>query len=475
MIMKKIFLILALAVGFTACSEDWLEVEPSTSMSPDAAFTNIDDAENALNGVYNALWTRDNNATYYGADMFTFGDVKGDDVRAARPGARVAMQYNYTESPEASTWGFWNRPFVGLLNVTTLIERAGQMEDLNQDQQEQLDLILGQAYALRALFHFDLVRIYGKMPENGNPVTDLGVPVIDRIVHPSENVTRNSVEAVYAQIFDDIERAIDMLPANNPSDGTLGGWAAKALGARMYLYYKDYDRALELASDVIDNGPYELYSYEEYASVWSQDNTSESIFEIMFNAQQNSDREGLGYLWDIDGYNDLSLTNSFLTFFTEDSDDVRLQILADDPEQGENTLLRKFPGKNGESPRINNHRVIRLAEVYLIAAEAALLSNNPTLADSLIKELYDVRTNRDNEVSNVDLDRILEERRKELVGEGHRFFDLMRTGNPVVRIGDDHWTSIKVIEPDDFRAIQPVPQTEIDANPEMEQNPNYGG
>jgi len=472
--MKKIFLILALAVGFTACSEDWLEVEPSSSMSPDAAFTNIDDAENALLGVYNALWTRDNNATYYGADMFTFGDVKGDDVRAARPGARVATQYNYTESPEASTWGFWNRPFVGLLNVTTLIERAGQMEDISQADQDKLDQIIGQAYALRALFHFDLVRIYGRMPNNGNPATDLGVPVIDRVVHPTENVTRNTVEEVYTQIFNDIELAIEMLPANNPADGTIGGWAAKALGARMYLYYQDYDRALELAEDVINNGPYTLYSYEEYANVWSQDNTSESIFEIMFNAQQNSDREGLGYLWDITGYNDLSLTNSFLEFFTEDTEDVRLQILADDPEQGENALLMKFPGKNGGSPRINNHRVIRLAEVYLIAAEAALMNNNQEVADNMIKELYDERTNRDNDITDVDLDRILEERRRELVGEGHRFFDLMRTGNPVIRTGDDQWTSLNEITPDNFRVIQPIPQTEIDANPEMEQNPNYG-
>lgn len=470
--MKKHIVIILSIFVFAGCGEDWLELDPSTALTPSMAFQSFDDAEVALRGVYNTFWTRSTGATYYGADIYTFGDVKGDDVRTWEPGKRTGSQYRYIETPESSTSGFWTRPYVGLLNVNAIIDEVDNLPATTPAEIAQKDNIRGQALALRALFHFDLVRIYGRLPENGSP-SDLGVALADRVIAPTENLPRNTVGEIYDLVIQDFSDAIPLLTDVRVTNGTINSWGAKSLLARVYLYTQQYGQAFTLAEDVINNGPYDLLTYDEYAASWGLGYASEGIFEIIFNAQQNSDREGLGYLWDPTGYGAVTLTDSFIELMDQDPDDIRNSIILDDPRDGRRGFLAKYPGKDGQSERINNPRVIRLAEVYLIAAEAALKSGNQTAANNYIKALYDIRTNRDNDVGNVDLDRILLERRKELVGEGHRFFDLMRNGLPVIRTGGDHFALTLELQPTDHRAIQPIPQFEINANPNMQQNPGY--
>lgn len=471
--MKKTILILITVLVFSACSEDWLDVDPSTAMTPDVAFHSLEDAQVALRGVYNALWTRTSNATYYGADIFSYGDVKGDDMRTFGPGLRSEIQYNFTEAEETSTWGLWTRPYVGLSNVNAILEKIDDVEAITDAQIAIRNEIIGQSLALRGLFHFDLVRIYGRMPSNGSPASDLGVTIATKMISPANNPSRNTVAEVYAQIIMDLSNAIPMLSTARKTDGTINAWAAKALLSRVHLYYRNYAQALELAEDVIQNGPYSLLTYDEYVYSWGQEYAAESLFEIPFNAQQNSDREGIGYLLDPTGYGSITLTDSFIELIFEDEDDIRNQIILPDSRDDRMSYLAKYPGKGGESSRINNPRIIRLAEVYLIASEAALKVDNQEKANTYLKQLYDIRTNRDNEVGNVDLDRILLERRKELAGEGHRFFDLMRVSRPIVRLGSDHFSSIIELKPDHWRTIQPIPNIEMNANPNMEQNPGY--
>lgn len=471
--MKKIFSILLVAAIFAACSDDWLEVDPSTSMTPEVAFRSLEDAQVALRGVYNTLWTRTSNATYYGADIYTYGDVKGDDMRTQSSGLRTEQQYNFTEAEEASTWGLWTRPFVGLSNVNAILEKVSEIEAVTEQQKVLKADIEGQSLALRALFHFDLARIFGRMPANGNPETDLAVPLVTRMMSPAYNPARNTVAEVYAQIIRDLYDAIPKLSTQRKTDGTINAWAAKALLCRVQLYYGNYSQALELAEDVIQNGPYSLIAYDEYVDSWATAFSVESLFEIAFNAQQNSDREGLGYLLDPTGYGSVTLTDSFIDMILEDEDDIRTQIVMFDSRDNRRGYLNKYPGLNGASTRINNPKVIRLAEVYLIASEAALATGDQAKADGYLNALYDIRTNRENNLSNVDMERILLERRKELVGEGHRFFDLMRLSKPVMRNGSDHFSSVLELQPDHHRAIQPIPDIEMNANPNMVQNPGY--
>ena len=148
--------------------------------------------------------------------------------------------------------------------------------------------------------------------------------------------------------------------------------------------------------------------------------------------------------------------------------------------------LKKEPGRSDFSTqgvRVNNVPVIRLSEVYLIAAEAAVKLGDSENADFYTNEIYK-RANPDaDDLENVDLDRILEERRMELIGEGHRFFDLMRNNKEVVRytsIDNQGWHMSLVAESRKFdntyfRAILPIPKKEVDANPVLreQQNPGY--
>ncbi len=469
--MKKHFLIILSIFVFATCTEDWLdEVEPSTSLTPDMAFQTLDDAEVALRGVYSWLWTRTNNQTYWGGDIQTYGDVKGDDVRTSEPGKRTASQYRYTETPESSTLGFWRIPYKGLLNANALLENIEDVEVVTEADEEQRDQIKAQAYTLRAVFHHDLARIYGRMPANGDPSTDLAGTLAIEVVPPHENRERSTVQELYEQTIEDLKTAIPMLDDTRLTNGFINKWAAKGLLSRVLLYYEEYEEALEYAEKVINSGIYELLDYEEYEASWQEEFASEGIWEINWNTAQNADREGLGYLWDTRGYQAVRLTESFIDLLGENEDDIRNSIV--DPENG---FLGKYVGPEGELSRLTNIRVVRLAEVYLNAAEAAYKTGNQALADGYITAIYDARTSENNTVENVDLDRILLERRKELVGEGHRFFDLMRNGLPVIREGDDHFTLTMELQPDDHRAIQPIPQVEINANPNMVQNPGYGG
>lgn len=467
---KHIFIIISIFI-FASCNEEWLELEPSTSLTPSTAFQSFEDAEVALRGVYNNFW---NSGSYYGADMFTYGDVKGDDVRTYEPAKRTGSQYRYIETPESSSSGFWSRPYIALLNTNAIIAEIDNLPVVTDEDQATKDNLKGQALALRALLHFDLVRIYGRMPANGNPASDLGVALANRVIAPSENLPRNTVAEIYQQVIQDFTDAIPLLTNQKVTDGTINSWAAKALLSRVYLYNEQPGLALPLAEDVINNGPYSLLAYDEYAASWGQGFANEGIFEIVFNAQTNADREGIGYLWEPSGYGALTLTDNFIALMDEDPDDIRNSIILEDSRDGRRGFVAKYPGKDGQSERINNPRIIRLAEVYLIAAEAALKADNQNAANNYIKALYDIRTNRDNNVGNVDLDRILLERRKELVGEGHRFFDLMRNSLPVIRTGDDHFALTMELQPTDHRAIQPIPQFEMNANDNMIQNSGYG-
>ena len=143
--------------------------------------------------------------------------------------------------------------------------------------------------------------------------------------------------------------------------------------------------------------------------------------------------------------------------------------------------LTKFPGKTGD-PRDNNLCIVRLSEIYLNAAEAGLKIGGEQATKGM-EYLNDVITNRTtntamkvNAAADFTLERILKERRKELVGEGLAVYDYTRNKLPVERKGSWHLTSLETsnaytIQPNDSRLAIPIPQTEIDANPNLVQNP----
>ena len=219
------------------------------------------------------------------------------------------------------------------------------------------------------------------------------------------------------------------------------------------------------------------------------------IFELVNKSEDDwTDREGIAYLMNEDGYADFIATKSFLALMEEDPDDIRNNILI--PAQSDEDLMKefgnakifvnKFPAdpSSGEM-RLNSLPIMRLSEVYLIAAEAAAKMSNGSKAAAYLNKIV-LRANPTATAiteSEATVERIMLENRKEFVGEGHRFFDAMRNNETIVRYTNDidkgfHYSLINESARFDrtyFRSLLPIPADEVNVNPNLkaEQNPGY--
>ncbi len=292
------------------------------------------------------------------------------------------------------------------------------------------------------------------------------------------------------------------LPETNEV-GYVNLWAAKALQVRVYMTKGEWSKALLVAEDIIKDSPYRLWSPSEYVSAWNKNDANHSkeiMFEISINNTTDwTDREGIAYLYAdkngvSPGYGDVIVSKNFSDMLISDPSDIRNDILLaavkniNDPAEkvyfdGRKVYINKMPAVNGDV-RYSNVPLLRLSEVYLSAAEAAFQAGDLNKAASLLNEIISNRTtDADKQVtgSNVTLDRIYIERRKELVGEGQRYFDVMRRGETVTRytsVNNRDWHDVlnedaRTFNRDSKKALPLIPVGEINANPNMEQNPAY--
>lgn len=490
----KILLIAIAAMTVVSCS-DYLDTKQYTAVSTDDAITNYKGAVAASVGMYDGLQGASDRTTYYAARMIYYGDVRGDDMQAQDQGKRTStcyeMRYSVNDAPV-----IWGTPYSVNRRANNLIKAIDEGKVTDASAQEIGDLY-SQALVVRALVHFDLVRVYGS-PYTADNGASLGIPVITEPIEPSATPSRNTVAAVYDQVIKDLTDAISSNTlSTSPELGTINVWAAKALLCRVYLYKGDNQAALTLATDIIENSPYELWPNAEYGNVWSQEGTSEVIFEIVNTDTSDwGDREGIGYLMSEDGYSDMIVTQAFSDLLDEDPADVRHSIVSASHSDAMKNLYgtakvwcNKFRGKTGSQVPIANIPILRLSEVYLNGAEAAvkLGGTNMKVAADYVKAIAqraNPTTTESITESNISLDRVLKERRKELVGEGHRFFDAMRNNLTITRYtseasrGRHYILSVPESRQFDrtyFRAILPIPVAEINANPEikLQQNPKY--
>lgn len=495
--MRNLYHILALSTALTmlsSCVNNWLDTTPSISVPSNTAISNYNDATAALAGMYDGLQGNSNYTQYYAARMFYYGDVRGDDMQAREQGMRTSscyeMRYTVDDAPN-----MWNVQYNVIRRANNLIQALnnGQITDASA---QEIGNYEAQALAVRALVHFDLVKVYG-MPYSADNGASMGVPIVTSILEGTATPGRNTVKEVYEQIVTDLTDAINSgHMSQKQTPGYFNVWAAKALLCRVYLYMNENQKALEIAQDIIANSPYELWSNTQYAAAWNKDNsahTNELIFEIInFNSDDWADREGIAYLYNEDGYADAICTKSFVDMVSEDPNDVRLDIIL--PAQydekliakyGENKVfINKFPARQSDGEmRENNLPILRLSEVYLNAAEAAAKLNDKANTIKYLEPIVN-RANADKHITEAEatLSRVLIERRKELVGEGQRFFDAMRNNETVVRYKNEtskgwHYSLNKesqVFDRSYFRILLPIPVSETNVNTTLKQQQNPG-
>jgi hypothetical protein len=487
--MKKalLYTILGLSLLGASCSDSFLDEDPSNKLGVEGSIKTVIQAQYAIDGVYDQL-TLDE---YWGNNYISNFDVMADDMRASESG-RLDSYYRYTFYTESSDNSMWTYPYRAMKNAVSLLDVIDDVEAEGDDAIAGKNDIKGQALALRALIHFDLVRTFGKPYTHGDAATALGVPIVKTKVNFDEKLARNTVEDVYTQVIKDLKDAIGLL-STDANTGRINNAAAQALLAKVYLYKGDMGNALTYAKAVIENSGLALMPRKDYVAEWGNAKMSEALFELVNSSEDNPGLESVGYLSDPEGYGQFVATDPFIAKLIAAPYDIRSQMLAEDelstetkPRMGR---VMKYPGNSGPSYS-SNIRIIRLSEVYLIAAEAALGTDKAaasTYLNAVIERayptenvladdgtvLFDVANIPTVTAANIDLARILEERSLELVAEGHRFHDLVRNKITIKR-GDDYWgNSYKDIEMTDHKIIQPIPRIELDANAKMKQNPDY--
>lgn len=487
--MKKIFSLGAIlcllgAQFMTSCS-DFLEEPPQGNLTQEDFPSTESEALLATNAAYSTLrnW-------FYHSGGYPILDVMSDDAyKGSNPNDQESNvgpydNFQMTASQDGlDRW--WSSLYEGIRYTNVVIEKV---PGISMDAAKQANY-LAQAKFLRALYYFDLVRAWG------------GVPLVT-VSAPPLREPRATADEVYALIIDDLTFAIANLPnqneleANDVGRATKG--AANALMAKVYLFRQDFAKAEQFALDVIQSNNYALDpDFGHTFSIFGQFN-SESIFEIGAIGKEGSDNGGNQYGnnqgvrgtpnkgW---GFNrpSIDLQNSFepndprkdqtIIFLGETLDGVLIQgdgntpdITYSDPPT--NSIIKEIecynqkvwvPGTSTLEGWGHNRRLIRYADVLLIAAEALNENNKP--ADALVY-LNKVRERARQGIAGVlpdvtEMDKMLlreliwKERRAELAMEGHRFWDLVRTGRAEAVLGPLGFIK-------DKNELLPIPQSEID-------------
>lgn len=463
----------------SSCGEDFLDIQPQDSISNSQFLQTLDDFEAAIVGGYSQMSLAD----WYGRYFLLIPDIMGEDIKAnasANRGAAWALFLGAPTTTQNENREFWQEIYQAI-NLTNSI--------INSDftpiasQQAALNQVVGEAYAIRALAHFDLVRLFAQTYSFTADASHIGVPIVTEFDVDSRP-TRNTVAEVYAQVIADFQQAITLMTIGG-SNTTFTREAAQALLARVYLYMGDYNNAETLATDVINSGNYTLVDSANYADQFLVGDSPEAILEIAMTATDNRGSDHIGGMYKETGYGDYlpaqdlfnlldSLTDVRGTLFLRDSNlDGGIYAGVD----GFGRRVNKWPSA-GSAIATDNVSVIRLSEVHLIRAEARMRKGTPdeagALADlNLIRERSAPSVTFGALAGTALLDEIMLERRRELFAEGHRIFDIARTGSDLIRTDCPAPGSCTRTYPED-RFILAIPQVELDSNPNMVQNASYG-
>ena len=504
-VLKSIYKVMGcaiLAASLSSCVNDWLDVAPSDGTDADAALTSSSDLAAARTGMYAALKGNSNLVDYYGQQFFVYGDVHaGDDYQYNNIGGsnRASFYYdmNYqTASEFTSSNVAWKSPYIVIGRANRIIAAAegGALSDA-AEAKATIDQYAAEAKVLRALAHFDLVRIYGK-PYTEDQGASLGVPLVTGVLESNAKPARSTVAEVYTQVVKDLTEAISSNAlATETEPGYVSVLGAKAILSRVYLNMGDYANALSVAEDIINYPGAALWTRDQYLKAWDASTPNESEFLFRLNvagSTDNNDLNGIGNLQQRDGYKEMVATKKFVDMLTSDPKDVRNDMFLPATAAKEvaiygtnKVFLNKLRGQGGNLRTVTIVPIIRLSEVYLTAAECAFRNNDKTKAVEYLNDLVKNRTTTEASLATVDnitLERILIERRKELIGEGQRYFDALRNNETITRYtseADKGWHKILSKEAQSFnrdfyKAIAAIPQAEINANPNIKQNTGYG-
>ena len=481
--MKNIYrylLIFTASALVVSCGES--DLEPTLALDKDLS-SGINTAAD-LGFVLNSAYDRMSETGYYGRNQIIMGDVRTDNAYANLNSGRFSDSDMDYSSTGAGPWSTIYR-VIAITNIVIGADTSSLTGSAGQIAHTQ-----GQAYALRALAHFDLLQDYGQHFITGQGgAASLGVPYVKTYKDPANlEPARATVASNIGDIAADLTTAIGMMDDSfNISTSYMTKAGAYAILARAALYAGSVDPSLYATADsaakwVIANSGASPVSAAGFIGSFATDNASNSIFELAFSGTDSRGINGIANILRGPTYGDVRvlvrggslISPDLVDIFAGDYDtDVRIAPEMIGVAQGYPTMLGKFPTMNGS----DNVTLFRVEEMHLIAAETSLRAGNSADALSYLNNIPAIRGLGADYYASATLENILLERRKEFCFEGLRFHDLSRMGMvmPLIdafkQMNDDKTGTPPAFG--SYRYAYPISLSERNANPNMVQNYGY--
>ena len=524
-------LVSLLALVTSSCKKSFTDVRPQQSVFTTDVFSSLSTARAAVNGLYSQMQSY----SYYGRDAMVIPEVLSDNAtRSVRTGNRYTGMNTMTHTAtDANVGRFWDQLYRVVVNANAIIANEEKLKGIVAPLElPELTQLIGEAYAVRAMVYFDLAKFFSRPINFTAGGSHLCVPLVLKPVTTVSEVTyppRATAKQVYDQIDLDLAAALERLPASGNvivNGAVNASWqrirfnrfTALALRARIAIFKSDWPVAVTAATEVINSGRYTLFTYAGIMQEFSSVGNTESILEVANNTNDNPGTDSYAYLCSQQGYGEIlgtrqsmniRSTGTTLSTFRAlyeaySATDARRQFVALGNRNslgGEVNVPLALKYVN-ISTFLENTKVLRFAEMYLSRAEAlarqAAVSGDQAALNNSVADLNLLRARRDTanasrplvvsvlsappagQISvSAYLDTIMLERRREFALEGQRLFDLNRTrtnyvkissgGNAVSRLIDYNATTSSFYN----RTILPLPVGEVQANPNLVQNPGF--
>jgi tetratricopeptide (TPR) repeat protein len=494
--MKKLFSLIILSASLFSCSEEFLDRQPEDALSTEAFYNNPNEIKAGLVACYEPL-----QAIYAHNQLPQYLEIVSDDAKDV---LWQSDEYLFKKTTSNSRPDFWEDHYKVIVNSNNIIDVINNYTPMSGNEEMLLNAYKGEASFLRALAYFNLVRLYGEVPK-----------LVERLSDPSSaiGIGRTSVQEIYnTVIIPDLETAV----ANcfKKGDADLQGeearankGAALAMLGKVYLTLGNHAKAAEtLKRLVVDKeaGDYSLLS--DFSAIHKAENkfNDESLFEVNFNATAGQPSFLFRWMTNENGYRygvstgggPVVMFNLMEAFVSDNNwigepDWTRYNATLDSGILiGGSPELQPWPKKfTPEKSTLaqyniigtdNNYMITRYADALLMYGEALVGMGQTNEALPFFNMIRERAGLKGLTADQLDLDRILHERRLELAFEGHRYFDLMRTGTAIEKIS---WALMTVVgfderifttEPiEEYQLLLPIPVGEIEKDASLVQNPGY--
>lgn len=475
-VIKNLTVVLGLLLLLSSC-EDFLIKEPVLQQTSELTLSTMSGLDNSTIGAYTPLFS----VNWYGSSFVLTSEMRGGNGKPEPQHAGYQANAYYWNYTETQTEGLWATAYTAIARANNVINAIPDFVGTDEEK-ATLENYKGECLFIRAIAHFDLVRLYAQ-PYSYDK-TMLGVPVV--LLTEMGEPERNTIEEVYAQVIKDLKEAEILLTGYSRTGGAdptafASKEAVQALLARVYQNMEEWQLAADYATKVINSGRYTMWTAAEYVTaaddpdngVWGREAEGSEVIFSIYSATGSSGfagQQSIPYMTNEEAHGDVTASQDLLSLF--EAGDVRrnLFVTSDNPVNAGFEWTQKYPSKTGDF-NTNNTPVLRLSELYLLRSEAiyqgASISGVTALSDFNM-----VRTNRGlaTRTAALQLADISNERRRELCFEGHNFFDLARRGEDLVRVDFVGEKNQNITFPGNQWAV-PIPKSELNANDNMVQNP----